>query len=302
MNAGQQRRDTGLRSLQATGVDADTAWLRAAVESFEPRLREVEGRSAAPAAWEEPPGIGCGWSCRCCAGRPGRRLDLDRRARGAGDLSALLAGARRRRRTLVLGARTDPWGGPAARRTRTRRILEALREEEGLEVVVLTASPLLLCDRDLLAALDQAHSLTLELSLVTVDAALAHRLAPAGPAPAEVLGAVAELAAEGLSVQLRVRPLMPGTAAETGLARAASAAAAAGAVDLAASPLVLPFGAPRRRLFTWLAGEAPERLAAYRRLYRARTRLPAAVREALLAPLRRLRLEHGFPRPVPGRG
>jgi DNA repair photolyase len=211
--------------------------------------------------------------------------------------------ARRRRRAVVLGSADDPWDGTAARRARTRRVLEALRDEEGLEVGLLSASPLLLCDRDLLALLDQAHSLTIELSVATVDAVLARRLAPAGPGPGEVLAAAAELASGGLAVRLRVRPLMPGvTAGEESLGRAAEAAAHAGAIDLAASPLVLPFGAPRRRLFAWLAGEAPDLLATYRPLYRAATRLSPAVREALLAPLFRLRLEHGFPRPVPGRG
>ncbi|HEX2164194.1 MAG TPA: hypothetical protein VHM02_09615, partial [Thermoanaerobaculia bacterium] len=178
-----------------------------------------------------------------------------------------------------------------------------LADAEGLEIAVLTASPLVVCDLDLLAALDPGCSLTVELSLPAVDPELARSLAPSAPPPADLLAAAAELAAEGLAVRLRLRPLMPGiNAAEGSLAGFLAAAAGAGALDAAASPLVLPFGAPRRRFLAWLAATRPDLADPYRRLYRLRTRLPAAEREALTQPFRRLHLAHGFPRARPGRG
>jgi DNA repair photolyase len=296
-----------LRRIEAPGLDADGAWMRAAVEAFEPRLREIAGRGAAPGAWDELPGMGCGWTCRCCAGGGRRRLDLDRRAgaaaSGSDALALRLERARRRGEGVVLGAAADPWSGDAERRARTRRLLAALAETEGLEVAVLTASPLAVCDLDLLAALDAEHTLTVELALPTVDADLARALAPAAHPPAEILAAAGELAAQGLAVRLRLRPLMPGLDdGDRPLARLLAAAGDAGVVDVAASPLVLPHGRRRARFLAWLAAVRPDLVPAYRRIYRFRTRLPAAEREALLAPFERLHLAHGFPRPRPGRG
>ena len=301
-------RAAGLRRIEAPGLDADGAWMRAAVEAFEPRLREIAGRGAAPGAWDELPGAGCGWTCRCCAGGGRRRLDLDRwggaaAARSPAALASRLEQARRRGETVVLGAAADPWGGDAERRSHTRRLLAALAGTEGLEVVVLTASPLAVCDLDLLADLDGECSLTVELALPTADAPLARALAAAAHPPAEVLSAAGELAAQGLAVTLRLRPLMPGiNDGDASLARLLAGAAEAGALDVAASPLVLPHGRPRARFLTWLAAARPDLAADYRRLYRFRSRLPAGEREALLAPFHRLHLAHGFPRPRPGRG
>lgn len=303
----------GLRRLEAPGLDADGAWMRAAVEAFEPRMREIAGRGAAPGAWDEAPGAGCGWTCRCCDGAAARRrLDLDRRgaaatgdgrARSPGALAERLDRARARGETVVLGAAADPWGGDAGRRGRTRGLLAALAETEGLEIAVLTASPLVVCDLDLLAGLDSPHSLTVELTLPAADPGLASALAPAAHAPGEVLAAAGELAAQGLAVRLRLRPLMPGiNDGDAAVARLLAAAAEAGALDVAASPLILPRGRARARFFAWLAAARPDLAAGYRRLYRFRTHLPAAEREALLAPFARLHLAHGFPRARPGRG
>jgi hypothetical protein len=301
-----------LRRLEAPGLDADGAWMRAAVEAFEPRMREIAGRGGTPAAWDELPGAGCGWTCRGCPGGSGRWLDLDAwgatggggvRARSPVALAERLDRATARGETIVLGAAADPWGGDAGRRGRTRALLAALTETEGLEIAVLTASPLVVCDLDLLAALDSPNSLTVELSLPTADAGLARALAPAAHPPAEVLAAGGELAAQGLAVRLRLRPLMPGiNDGDAAVARLLAAAAEAGALDVAASPLVLPRGRARARFQAWLAAARPDLAAGYRRLYRFRTHLPEAEREALLAPFRRLHLAHGFPRPRPGRG
>jgi len=299
----------GLRRLEAPGLDADGAWMRAAVEAFEPRMREIAGRGAAPGAWDEAPGAGCGWTCRCCpGGASGRRLDLDRwgasrSGGGRGGLAERFDRAQARGESVVLGAAADPWGGDAGHRGRTRALLAALAETEGLEVAVLTASPLVVCDLDLLAALDPAHSLTVELTLPSADPALARALAPAAHPPGEVLAAAGELAAQGLAVRLRLRPLMPGINDGDGaVSRLLAVAAGAGALDVAASPLVLRHGRARARFFAWLDAARPDLAAGYRRLYRLRTHLPAAEREALLAPFARLHLAHGFPRSRPGRG
>jgi len=304
-------------SLQRIGgeLDADAAWLRAAVECFEPRLRELDRRGGAgEGAWEPAgrPNRGCGWTCRCCP-RPadaGEILDLDRLAERAGPawirrrrapLGDVLAAAAASGRAMVVGTRRDPYGAPADR-DRVRETLEVCREVADLRLVLLTASPLVLCDRDLLLALDAASSTAVELVLAAPDAATARELEPGAPAPREVLGAAAELAGEGIAVRLRLAPLLPGlTDGAAALLPLFAAAAAAGAHDLAASPLRLDRAA-RRRLLPWLTARHPGLVALYRDLYGRRARLRPADRTVLLTDFARLRLEHGFPRTPPGRG
>ena len=307
--------EASLRRL-GPAVDADAAWLRAAVECFEPRLRELDARGApGEGAWGPGgrPNRGCGWTCSCCPRTlaAGEILDLDAIAggrrprwprRGGTTLGGSLAAAAAAGRAVVLGARRDPYQGPPERRERTREILEASRDVPDLQLVLLTRSPLVLCDGDLLLALDAAGSTTVELALDAPDAATARELEPGGPAPREILGAAAELAAEGLAVRLRLAPLLPGlTDGAAALLPLVAAAAAAGVHDLAASPLRLD-RATRRRFLPWLAARRPGLVALYRDLYGRRASLRPADRTACLADFHRLRLEHGFPRTPPGRG
>jgi DNA repair photolyase len=205
-------------------------------------------------------------------------------------------------RPIVLGAACDPYGGDAAHRSRSRELLAACRDLEGAELHLTTASPLILVDLDLLVELDQASSLTVEMVVPTAHPELSRRLEPGAAAPAERLSALGEIAAEGVVTHLRIAPLLPGiTDSEAALRPLLDAAAAAGTVDVEASPLRLLWRT-RRRFFAWLEREFPELLPRYRHLYRWRRTLPAAVREEILTPFHQLRLAHGFPQPHAGRG
>lgn len=303
-----------LRPLVDGDLDADAAWLRASVEAFEPRLRELErrglegsGEVAGDGAWAagRRPDLGCGSVCRCC--RPRHRfLDLDRwwgagRRRDGATLTRRLAAAAEAGRPIVLGAAADPYGGDAGHRARTRRLLEAFRGVEGAELRLVTATPIVLCDLDLLAELDVTSALSVEMVVPTADPGLAHRLEPGAPGPAERFSALREIAAEGIAATLRAAPLLPGlTDGVERLRPLVAAAAEVGAVDVVASPLRLPWRA-RRRFFAWLETEAPERVEEYRRLYRWRRVMAPERAEAMLADAEMLRLEYGFPRGLPGR-
>lgn len=296
----EQRNGVSLRPVVNGELDADTAWLRASVEAFDPRLRELEARergATGPGAWDDRrPDLGCGTLCRCCPSSARRWVDLDRGA--PGEVARRAAAG-----PLVLGAGADPWAGGSARRARTRALLEACRPLRDAELLLTTASPLVICDLDLLSALDRTSSLTVEMVVPTADPGLAGRLEPAAGTPAERLGALAEIAAEGIVTRLRVAPLLPGlTDTAAALRPLLTTAAQIGVADVTASPLRLPWRG-RRRFFAWLRREAPELLPRYRRLYRFwRRSLPPTERERVITEFERLRLELGFPRAVPGRG
>ncbi len=187
-------------------------------------------------------------------------------------LERKLLRAVQRREPVVLGTAARPWD-PAEGRSP----LELLRRAEGLKVSIVTRSPALLRDLDLLADLDRRCPVLVDVAIPAAGTALARRIEPGSPEPAERLDLVARLAAEGIAVRVLWTPALPGVNDSEAVLRPLLAAAReAGAWD------VMPGAPPARRLTTWLA--------------------PGRHRALPLATFRRLRLEHGFPRAVAGRG
>jgi DNA repair photolyase len=201
----------------------------------------VHGIFNAPAAtgmgfWSINPYIGCAFGCAYCYARDTHRWALERAGPAGAAVSesmpawlaferrilvkenadARLRSALRSTRaprpgeTVVIGTATDPYQ-PAERRFRiTRRILETLGETRGLKVVIITKSPLVTRDIDLLARVGSRGSLSVHISLITVDRDLARRLEPRAPTPEARLRAVRRLAEAGVSVGVNCMPVLPG--------------------------------------------------------------------------------------------
>jgi hypothetical protein len=177
--------------------------------------------------------------------------------------------------TVVLGAMADPYPPAELAEWRTHGLLQRIaRLPDALGVALLTRSPRLLRDLDLLAELDQRHAVTVDVLIPAADPELAHRLEPCGTAsPADRFDLVRTLSAHGIAARVTCSPILPGlNNSAAALRRLCERAHQAGASD------VLP--APR---------------------HPALPPTPAESR-SLLALFHRLRLEHGFPRTLPGRG
>ena len=99
--------------------------------------------------------------------------------------------------TIVIGTATDPFQ-PAERRFRiTRSVLEVLAEHPGLSICIITKSPLVTRDIDVLRRINRISSLSVHLSLISLDRDLARRLEPRAPTPEARLRALARLRANG---------------------------------------------------------------------------------------------------------
>ena len=171
-------------------------------------------------------------------------------------LGRRLRKAARRGAPLGIGTVADPYDPAGDRYESARSLLSELVRKEGLEISILTRSPGVLYDRDLLVELDKRHAVTLRVLVPSAER---------GP----LLHAVRTLAAEGIATKLVWAPDASGTGdAEKILPAIFAEAREADALDVEVEPPVLPRPARERRLAT----------------------------------LRRLRLEHGFPRERPGRG
>ena len=207
---------------------------------------------------------------------------------------ARLAGA-----SLVIGTATDPYQ-PAERRFRlTREILEALLGWKGLTLGIITKSPLIIRDLDILQRLGQRHDLSVNISLASVDAALLRRIEARSPAPHARLRAVERLVAGGIHTGLMIAPILPGiTDSREALAAIMAAGKAAGAHYVHGAALRLG-PAARSRFLPHLEHEFPELSDRYHRRYQQGQSPGKDYTEALSLRLRSLQQEYGFP--IPGR-
>jgi DNA repair photolyase len=192
-----------------------------------------------------------------------------------------------RKEPIVLGTDgADPYSVETLEKTEpgfVRALLQGLARLDGLEVAITTRSPRVLQDLSLLTELDQRHTVRVDIPLAAVDRELAKRIEPREPEPEARLWAVSQLASEGITTRVLVKPILPGVNdGEESLRALFEAALEAGACDVVAG--AIPAARPRRLPWgPWGAGEDRSR-------------------EDLLTTIRRLRLEHGFPRSTPGRG
>jgi len=168
---------------------------------------------------------------------------------------------------IGIGTATDPYQ-PAERKFRiTRGILEVLAEHEGLRVWIITKSPLVTRDVDLLRRIQRHNQISVHISLITVDRDLARRIEPRAPTPESRLRALARLREHGIEAGVNVMPVLPGITDRPGqLEPLVQAIAAAGASYLSACALRLR-SAARQRYLPFIEQEFPQLAPRYRATY-----------------------------------
>jgi DNA repair photolyase len=168
---------------------------------------------------------------------------------------------------IGIGTATDPYQ-PAERRFRiTRGILEVLAEHEGLYLWIITKSPLVTRDIDLLRRIARNNRLSVHISLITVDRELARRIEPRAPTPEARLRALARLREHGIEAGINVMPVLPGiTDRPDQLEPLIQAVASAGATYLNACALRLR-SAARQRYLPFIEKEFPHLASRYQATY-----------------------------------
>ncbi|MDQ6633495.1 MAG: radical SAM protein [Gemmatimonadota bacterium] len=278
--------------------------------------------------WSINPYVGCAFGCAYCYARYAHRyigerlaahpfdvdgephseteelppwLAFERRIfvkRGAGALvrrallkPSILAGIQRH--GVVIGTATDPYQ-PAERRFQlTRGVLEALAEHSGLTVTIITKSPLVTRDLDLLARIAERSRISVHVSLITVDRELARRLEPRAPTPEARLRGIARLRAAGIEVGVNVMPVLPGiTDGPAQIDALVRALAAANASYVGACALRLRRTA-RDRYIPFIEAEFPELAERYRRAYARGHQVNERYREGLRERFAAVCAEHG---------
>src|SRR5580700_8300106 len=183
-------------------------------------LNRVPARSRMPFGWTINPYRGCSHACVYCFARPTHSYlgfdagrDFEReivvKVNAPEVLTRELARASWMREHVALGTNTDPYQWVEARYRLMPGIWRALQEART-PCSVLTKSPLLLRDIDLLAELAGEGLFSAALSIPTLDERAWRATEPHTPSPQARLEAIAELSEAGIPTSVLVAPLMPG--------------------------------------------------------------------------------------------
>src|SRR3989338_6306512 len=226
--------------------------------------------------WSVNPYVGCEFGCSYCYARYAHQYVVERardrgalpaaefadyrgphgweaferrifvRAGAAEVLALTLRPARLGGHAVVVGTATDPYQ-PAERTFRlTRRVLETLAQYHGLDVGIITKSPLVTRDIDVLTKLAERSAVTVNVSLIATDVDLVRRLEPRTPIPAVRLKALERLVTAGIYAGVIMAPVVPGVSDDVPrLTAMVQAAKDAGARFIHAHPLRLYANARR---------------------------------------------------------
>ena len=194
---------------------------------------------------------------------------------------------------VVLGTATDPYQ-PAERTYQlSRAILERLARERGLQVGIISKSPLVCRDIDVLTEIQRHNGLSIHVSLITTDVRLIKLLEARSPMPHARLRGLEKLAGAGLNAGVIVAPVLPGindTVAQ--LEELVAAAKRSGARFVFPSALRL-YSSIRDHFLPVIDRHFPELSAKYREAYRGFGNAPRPYAAALRKRFGAIAARHG---------
>ena len=280
-------RDVTVRHFDAPEA-VDTRFYEVEAKSI---LNQVPPTSQMPFRWTINPYRGCTHACAYCFARPTHEYldfnagrDFEReivvKVNAPELLRAELARPRWEHEHVALGTNTDPYQWVEGRYQLMRGIWKALRDARN-PCSVLTKSPLLLRDLDLMREISAVTDFSAALSIPTLDQKAWRESEPRSPNPRARLAALAELTGSGIRAGVLIAPLMPGINDSPEQVREiVRLATEAGADYITGIALHLRRGV-REVFLEWLAECRPELLPRYEELYR---------RGAYMEPVERRRL------------
>jgi DNA repair photolyase len=289
---------------------------RGEVRYLELRSRSLLNRCVSdrmPFEWTVNPYRGCAMGCRYCYATYTHEfmgittpesfhstvyVKTGAEAETARQLPAIV----RRGQLVALGTATDPYQPGETEHGVTRRFLETAVQMRGLRLGITTKGAAILRDVDLLRRIHERSTLSVHVSLISLDEGLLRRLEPWAPPPVVRLEVMRRLVAAGLRVGMSLAPILPAlTDTEADLDALLAAAAAAGVPTV--SCVVLFLRSPtREKYLRWLAAEFKHLVDAYRDAYDGRVYLRGAYRRRIEERVRRLREKHGLGSSFAGAG
>jgi len=235
---------------------------------------------------------GCAHACTYCFARPTHEFlgmnagdDFERRivvkVNAVEKLRRELRDPRWAGDHIAMGTNTDPYQPAEGRYKLTRGIVEVLGEARN-EFSILTKSPMIVRDLDVLTAAAERTRVRCNLSIGTVDEDVWRASEPGTPPPRRRLDAVRRLNEAGIPCGVLVAPILPGISDDPDRIEATvEAVLAAGAVSV--TPILLHLRPGVREVFMpWLARYRPDLVKHYRTLYSSSYAAAAGARTSQL--------------------
>jgi DNA repair photolyase len=272
--------------------------------------RCISGRNL-PFTWTINPYRGCEFGCRYCYARYTHEfmemrdgMEFEQKIYVKQQAAELLRRDLRKVKpgeSIALGTATDPYQ-PAERRYEvTRAILEEFARHRGFELGIVTKSNLIVRDLDLLRDVSRQNTLSIHVTVTTLDVDLARILEPRAPRPDLRIDAVRQIREAGITVGVSCSPVLPGiTDSPANLESVVRAAAEAGAAHIFAGPLFLKLCAAAVFL-PFIQQHFPQLVGNYRERYQDRAFLPASHGKRIAQLISRFRQKYGIRRADPRR-
>jgi DNA repair photolyase len=197
--------------------------------------------------------------------------------------------------TVWIGTATDPYQPVERRFGITRRILKVFAAERGFNLGITTKSDLVARDSELLAGIGEKNSVSVHLTITTLDETLARILEPRAPRPALRLAALRKLTEAGVRVGVLAHPMMPLiNDSEESIAAVCEAAVQNGASSFSAAPLFLKPCA-QAVFFPFLEQHFPHLLRRYKERFEANAYMKGHYPEMIRERVQNVISRHQFP-------
>jgi DNA repair photolyase len=277
------------------------------VEYFQIEARSFVGRCSGtrmPFVWTVNPYRGCEFGCKYCYARYAHEFmelrdpqQFERKiyakrfnaASFGAELTKVKSGE-----SVWIGTATDPYQPAERRYGITRRILEVIAKERGLDIGITTKSDLAGRDADLLKTIAENNHVHVHMTVTTTNERLARLVEPMAPRPELRFDAIRKLADRGIGVTVLANPVMPFiTDSAENLDAVCAAAAKAGAVSFSGHALFLK-PCSKAVFLPFVEQRFPHLAAKYRQIYAANAYLKGAYPEIVAERVKAAVAKHGL--------
>jgi DNA repair photolyase len=205
-------------------------------------------------------------------------------------------------RGIAIGTATDPYQPAERRFKRTQAVLEVFAKQSGIALSITTKSDLVARDIPLLKDIARRNTVSVNMTITTLDASLARILEPRAPRPDLRLKTVRKIAEAGIPVGVFPNPIMPLiTDQQERLDRLAKAARDHGATYFGGGVLFL-MPCSRKVFFPFLEKNFPHLLRRYQERYERDAYLKGPWRELVRERIAAVRKRYGLESSPPSRG